>query len=66
VRASLGGDPLEFRVFGAAISLRREQAKHFEVTRVGARAGAAGRSDFSRDSSVAAEAAPTGPAPKRP
>jgi Fe2+ transport system protein FeoA len=31
VRASLGGDPLEFRVFGAAISLRREQAQHFEV-----------------------------------
>jgi Fe2+ transport system protein FeoA len=31
VRASLGGDPLEFRVFGAAISLRREQARHFEV-----------------------------------
>jgi Fe2+ transport system protein FeoA len=31
VRASLGGDPLEFRVFGAAISLRREQAGQFEV-----------------------------------
>jgi Fe2+ transport system protein FeoA len=31
VRASLGGDPLEFRVFGAAISLRREQAQYFEV-----------------------------------
>jgi Fe2+ transport system protein FeoA len=30
VRASLGGDPLEFRVFGAAISLRREQARHIE------------------------------------
>jgi Fe2+ transport system protein FeoA len=36
VRASLGGDPLEFRVFGAAISLRREQAKHFQVMPVGA------------------------------
>jgi Fe2+ transport system protein FeoA len=34
VRASLGGDPLEFRVFGAAISLRREQAKSFEVVAV--------------------------------
>ena len=31
VRASLGGDPLEFRLFGAAISLRREQAKRFHV-----------------------------------
>jgi len=31
VRASIGGDPLEFRVFGAAISLRREQAKRFRV-----------------------------------
>jgi len=32
VRASLGGDPLEFRLFGAAISLRREQAKRFRIT----------------------------------
>jgi Fe2+ transport system protein FeoA len=31
LRASLGGDPLEFRLFGAAISLRREQAKRFHV-----------------------------------
>jgi Fe2+ transport system protein FeoA len=31
VRASIGGDPLEFRLFGAAISLRREQAAHFQV-----------------------------------
>lgn len=31
VRASLGGDPLEFRLFGAAISLRREQAGRFRV-----------------------------------
>ena len=31
VRASLGGDPLEFRLFGAAISLRREQAERFAV-----------------------------------
>jgi Fe2+ transport system protein FeoA len=31
LRASLGGDPLEFRVHGAAISLRRDQARAFEV-----------------------------------
>jgi Fe2+ transport system protein FeoA len=37
VRASLGGDPHEFRVFGAAISLRREQARHFEVVADGRR-----------------------------
>ncbi len=29
--AAIGGDPLEFRLFGNAISLRREQARHFEV-----------------------------------
>jgi len=34
VRASLGGDPLEFRLFGAAISLRREQAARFRVARL--------------------------------
>lgn len=34
LRASLGGDPLEFRIYGAAISLRREQAARFEVRRV--------------------------------
>jgi Fe2+ transport system protein FeoA len=39
VRASLGGDPLEFRLFGAAISLRREQAARFTVTPVTASAG---------------------------
>jgi len=32
IRASIGGDPLEFRIFGAAISLRREQAAHFSVS----------------------------------
>lgn len=32
VRSSLGGDPLEFRVFGAAISLRRAQADRFVVS----------------------------------
>jgi Fe2+ transport system protein FeoA len=31
VRASLGGDPLEFRIYGAAISLRRAQARRFHV-----------------------------------
>jgi Fe2+ transport system protein FeoA len=36
VRSSLGGDPLEFRLFGAAISLRREQAKCFQVAPAGA------------------------------
>lgn len=35
VRASIGGDPLEFRVFGAAISLRREQARRFRVAPLG-------------------------------
>ena len=34
LRASLGGDPLEFRIFGTAISLRRDQARSFKVTRV--------------------------------
>ena len=31
VRASLGGDPLEFHLFGTAITLRREQAARFRV-----------------------------------
>jgi ferrous iron transport protein A len=35
LRRSLGGDPLEFRVYGAAISLRRELARHFHVAPVG-------------------------------
>jgi Fe2+ transport system protein FeoA len=34
VRSSLGGDPLEFRVHGAAISLRREQARLFRVKKL--------------------------------
>ena len=33
--AAIGGDPLEFRLFGNSISLRREQARHFEVTPAG-------------------------------
>jgi len=31
LRKSLGGDPLEFRLFGTAMSLRREQAQRFSV-----------------------------------
>lgn len=40
VRASLGGDPLEYRLFGAAISLRREQARMFHVAPVAAEVSA--------------------------
>lgn len=29
---AIGGDPIEFRLFGNAISLRREHAVHFRVT----------------------------------
>jgi Fe2+ transport system protein FeoA len=36
LRSSLGGDPLEFRIYGAAISLRREQARCFHVGTVSA------------------------------
>ncbi len=32
--SALGGDPLEFRLFGSRISLRREQARHFSVATV--------------------------------
>lgn len=31
LRASLGGDPLEFQIHGVAVSLRREQAQSFTV-----------------------------------
>jgi len=31
---SLGGDPLEFRLFGGVVSLRKEDGRHFEVTRL--------------------------------
>lgn len=34
LRSSLGGDPLEFRIHGASISLRRELARRFSVTPV--------------------------------
>jgi ferrous iron transport protein A len=30
--SAIGGDPIEFRMFGNAISLRREQARHFAVS----------------------------------
>jgi ferrous iron transport protein A len=29
---AIGGDPIEYRMFGNAISLRREQARHFLVS----------------------------------
>ena len=29
--AALGGDPMEFRLFGCGISLRQEQARRFQV-----------------------------------
>ena len=32
---AIGGDPLEFRMFGNAISLRREHARQFAVTIAG-------------------------------
>ena len=33
MRRSLGGDPLEIRIYGAAISLRDEQARRFHMVR---------------------------------
>ena len=33
--AAIGGDPIEFRMFGNAISLRREHARHFAVSPAG-------------------------------
>jgi Fe2+ transport system protein FeoA len=33
--SAIGGDPMEFRMFGNAISLRREQARHFAVAPAG-------------------------------
>jgi ferrous iron transport protein A len=35
LRRSLGGDPLEVRIYGAAISLRDAQARRFHVVRNG-------------------------------
>jgi ferrous iron transport protein A len=31
---AIGGDPLEVGFFGSSVSLRKEQARHFEVTRI--------------------------------
>ena len=36
IRAAIGGDPLEFRLYGIALSLRREQARKFFVSRIAA------------------------------
>ncbi len=33
--AAIGGDPIEFRMFGNAISLRRAQAEQFAVSLAG-------------------------------
>lgn len=33
--SAIGGDPIEFRIFGNGISLRREQASCFTVSPVG-------------------------------
>ena len=30
--SAIGGDPIEFRLFGSAISLRKEHARHFTVS----------------------------------
>jgi len=32
--SAIGGDPLEVGFYGSSISLRREQARHFKVTRI--------------------------------
>ena len=34
--SAIGGDPMEFRLFGCGISLRQEHARHFEVIPVAA------------------------------
>jgi Fe2+ transport system protein FeoA len=34
IQAAIGGDPMEFSIFGICISLRREQARKFAVTRI--------------------------------
>ena len=31
---AIGGDPLEVEFFGSSVSLRKEQARHFKVTRL--------------------------------
>ena len=32
--AAIGGDPMEFRLFGCGISLRQEHARHFKISPV--------------------------------
>lgn len=34
--SAIGGDPIEFRLFGCGISLRQEHAKHFHISPVAA------------------------------
>ncbi len=34
--SAIGGDPMEFRLFGCGISLRQEHAKYFKVSPVAA------------------------------
>jgi Fe2+ transport system protein FeoA len=34
--SAIGGDPMEFRLFGCGISLRQEHARHFKISPVGA------------------------------
>ena len=34
--SAIGGDPIEFRLFGLGISLRQEHARHFKVAPVAA------------------------------
>jgi len=31
---AIGGDPLEVGFFGSSVSLRKQQARHFQVTRI--------------------------------
>ena len=32
--SAIGGDPMEFRLFGTGISLREEQARHFAIAEI--------------------------------
>jgi len=34
---AIGGDPLEVGFYGSSVSLRKEQARHFKVTRITSR-----------------------------
>jgi Fe2+ transport system protein FeoA len=31
---AIGGDPLEVGFFGSSVSLRKQQARHFKITRI--------------------------------